>query len=70
MSNVNDDTRQPREVVTNRQAVKLEGTLLDVMSAHAMVTVYDRLEDPTSRERFESMGLGLLVDTCHKLVNR
>jgi hypothetical protein len=49
-----------KSVVASKSAGKLEGVLLDLFSASALVKLYEALS-PANQERFDSLPLGRLV---------
>lgn len=58
-----------REVVERKSARRVDGVLLDLTTAGAIVAVADALS-PANREKLEGMSITRAADIVWKLVNR
>lgn len=54
-----------RQIVTERTAAKVEGTLVDLYTASAMVAVYDALS-PANQAKFGDIPLLKLAEFAYK----
>ena len=45
-----------------------KGVILDVQTANVLITIWDNLRSPKSKESFKSMNLGSAVDTAWKVL--
>lgn len=56
-----------REIVRDHQFAKIEGHVVDVMTANVLCQVYDAINE-TNREKFETLSFPVLVDFAWKQV--
>lgn len=66
MSNT-DKITQLRKIVADCQHAKIDGVLVDLFTASAVVQVYDALNE-TNREKFASLDILRMVDLTWDLV--
>jgi len=57
-----------RRIVNDRQAEEIDGVLVDMQTANAIVSVYDALGDSRNREKFLSMSMQHMGVTAWKLI--
>ena len=58
---------QLREIVAEHQAMKIDGHLVDVITANAVVKVHDALDKPSNREKLLSASVPVMVHWVWKL---
>ena len=56
-----------RKIVEEKQYAKVDGTMIDLFSASAIVQVYDALHE-VNREKFSSMLSGKMAVVAFKLI--
>ena len=66
-----DDNRikMMRDIVDSHQAKKIDGTMVDAMSANAIVTVYDQLSDE-NKKNFAKMPVAKMGDMAWKIITK
>jgi hypothetical protein len=64
-----DAIETARRIVANSAFETVDGMVLDLFSASAIVNVYDNL-NPENQAKFASLGLPKMVDVAFKLLNR
>jgi hypothetical protein len=57
-----------REVVEKFSARKIDGVVVDPQTANAIVTVYDAMKEPATRDRFVAMPVVMMGQFAWKLV--
>lgn len=55
-----------REIVTNKQYAKIDGTLVDLFSASYIVAVYDALS-PENQAKYANMSVRRMADIAFKV---
>ena len=56
-----------RQIVAEKQAAKVEGTMVDLFSASAIVSVLDALNE-TNKEKFLKLPVGRMADIAFKMM--
>jgi hypothetical protein len=56
-----------REIVTNKQYAKIDGVMVDLFSASAIITVYDHIDGP-NREMFAKMPIAKMAAIAFKVI--
>lgn len=59
-----------RKVLADSQMGKWQGTLVDLQSANAVITVYDALSKPEAKAKLAGMELTHMVNTAWKVITR
>lgn len=59
---------QLREIVAEHQCMKIDGHVVDVLTANAVVKVHDALDKPSNREKLLSASVPVMVHWTWKLV--
>lgn len=65
--NPDDRIKAIRQIVENKQYAKVDGTMIDLFTASAIVQVYDALS-PDSRIKFASLTAGRMGLVAFKLI--
>lgn len=65
-----DRVEKMRAIVEAHAMMEIDGTVVDVQSAHAVVTVYDALTQETNKIKFMNMPVEKMVAVAWKLVSR
>jgi hypothetical protein len=60
---------QLREIVTEHQAMKIDGHLVDVVTANAVVRVHDALDKPSNREKLMTASVPVMVSWVWRLLD-
>jgi len=55
---------QVKQVVEQKQAMLVGGMLLDMFSASLVMSMYDRIESPEVKRKFESLPVEQMVHIC------
>ena len=63
----NPKEAQLRQIVAEKQAAKVEGTMVDLFSASAIVSVLDALNE-TNKEKFLKLPVGRMADIAFKMM--
>lgn len=58
---------QLREIVKNHQYQKIDGVIVDVMTASAILTVYDSINE-TNKEKYSKLPITKMADVAWKLI--
>ena len=58
-----------RDIVDNKQAKKIKGTMVDLFTASAVVQIYDKVND-SNKSKMEKLPLPKLVDLAYKIMKR
>lgn len=58
-----------RDIVDNKQAKKIKGTMVDLFTASAVVQIYDKVND-SNKSKMENLPLPKLVDLAYKIMQR
>jgi len=58
-----------RDIVDNKQAKKIKGTIVDLFTASAVVQIYDKVND-SNKSKMEKLPLPKLVDLAYKIMKR
>ena len=58
-----------RDIVDNKQAKKIKGTMVDLFTASAVVQIYDKVND-SNKSKMENLPLPKLVDLAYKIMHR
>lgn len=59
---------QLRKIVEDKQFSKIDGFLMDIVTANLLISVYDGLTKPELKEKFNTISLPRLVDFSWKMV--
>lgn len=59
---------QLREIVAEHQAMRIDGHLVDVLTASAVVKVHGALAKPSNREKLLSMSVPVMVNWTWRLL--
>ena len=63
----NPKEAQLRQIVAEKQAAKVEGTMVDLFSASAIVSVLDALNE-TNKEKFLKLPVDRMADIAFKMM--
>jgi hypothetical protein len=58
-----------RDIVDNKSAKKIKGTMVDLFTASAVVQIYDKVND-SNKSKMEKLPLPKLVDLAYKIMKR
>ena len=59
---------QLREIVAEHQAMRIDGHLVDVMTANAAVKVHDALDKPSNREKLMTAPVPVMANWVWRLI--
>ena len=59
---------QLREIVAEHQCMKIDGHMVDVMTANAVVKVHDALDKPENRQKLLDASVPVMVHWTWKLI--
>ena len=57
-----------RDIVSRKQYAKIDGVMVDLFTASAIVAVYDALKVPANQEKFLSLGIVAMANMAYRLI--
>ena len=62
-----DRIKAIKSVLDNKQYAKIDGCMIDLTTAHVIMTVYNALSDP-NKEKFSSFKAPVMGNMAYKLI--
>ena len=58
-----------RQIVNEHQYRKIDGVLVDVVTANAILTIYDAMKKEENKEKYLSMDIRKMANVAWQLIN-
>ena len=58
-----------RQIVSEHQYQKIDGVLVDVVTANAILTVYDAMKKEDNKEKYLSMDISKMASVAWSILN-